>query len=184
MKKIVISVLLVIVFSLAFSAVDLIIPTFSTPVMITTAGQSAGAAMMKVLFTKSTVKDFVFEKLVTAQQLDGYKTLVVVAGASSKGLGAAGIDLDNEISRVSELISAAKAKGIKIIVAQIEGTARRGVSSDNLFSLFVPLSDWVIIVKDADNDGFFSNLCSEKQIPLTIVDKSIEVSAQINKVFE
>jgi len=94
MKKGLFLLAIVILLSVAAFANEVIVPTLSQPVMITTAGQSAGAAMMKVLFTKSQIKEFVFEKLVTSEQIEGYKTLVIVAGASSKGLGAAGIDLD------------------------------------------------------------------------------------------
>ena len=184
MKKGLFLLAIVILLSVAAFANEVIVPTLSQPVMITTAGQSAGAAMMNVLLSKSKIKEFVFEKLVTSEQIEGYKTLVIVAGASSKGLGAAGIDLDGEIERVTTLIEAAKEKGMKVVVAQIEGTARRGASSDQLFSLFIPYSDWVIIVREADTDGFFTSLCEENGIPLTIVEKSIEVSAQLNLVFE
>jgi len=184
MKKGFFALALMLILTLVVFANAAVVPTLAQPVMITTAGQSAGAAMMKVLFTKSRIKEFVFEKLVTSAQIEGYKTLVIVAGASSKGLGAAGIDLEGEIERVTKLIEAAKAIGTKVVVAQIEGTARRGASSDQLFSLFVPFSDWVIIVREADNDGFFTSLCEENNVPLTIVEKSIEVSAQLNLVFE
>jgi len=184
MKKRVVLLAFTLVFAILVIANGPAVPKLAEPVMITTAGQSAGAAMMKVLFTKSNIKDFVFEKLVTADEIEGYETLVIVAGASSKGLGAAGIDFDGETQRVTALIEAAKKQGMKVVVAQIEGAARRGTSSDQLFSLFVPMSDWVIIVRDADSDGFFTNLCEEHGIPLTIVEKSIEVSAQLNAVFE
>jgi len=53
MKKGLFLLAIVILLSVAAFANEVIVPTLSQPVMITTAGQSAGAAMMKVLFTKS-----------------------------------------------------------------------------------------------------------------------------------
>ena len=60
----------------------------------------------------------------------GAKTVLLVLGASSKGLGAAGISAQGEIDRTNLLIAEAKKQGIKIIGLHIGGKSRRGEMSD------------------------------------------------------
>ena len=63
---------------------------FEQPVLITSAGQSADVTIAGMLFKKANVQAKALP-LAKPGDLEGVKTLVVVAGFSSKGLGAAGI---------------------------------------------------------------------------------------------
>ena len=53
---------------------------------------------------------------------DDCKTLILAVGGSSKGLGAAGIDADQELARTDALISAAKEKGIIVLALHTGGS--------------------------------------------------------------
>lgn len=158
---------------------------FEQPVLITSAGQSAGATMMKVLATKAKLQ-FVFDALFKADSLEtkDFRTIIIVVGASSKGLGAAGIDIEQEIQRVRELLKRAKEKGIKIIVAHIEGQTRRGKTSDQLSELVVPFADLVIVTKAGNEDGFFTNLCETEKKSLVVVDTTSAVQEVLEKYFK
>src|SRR6056297_103414 len=97
MKKIIVFLLIAFFAALGFSNDEegLI---FEEPVLITSGGQSPGALQMMVL-AKTGGLDYEFEKDIqaTAEDIEKFNTVIVVVGASGKGLGAAGIDVDTEI---------------------------------------------------------------------------------------
>ena len=143
--------------------------TFESPVLITSAGQSADIEMVKVMFQQSNIP-FAADESVTAE--DGFgdaKTLVVVIGGSSKGLGAAGIDADAELARIEELLDAAEAAGMSVVSAHIGGAGRRGLLGDRNIEPVVTRSDYCIVVDGGNDDGLFTDLCSAGSIPLSEV---------------
>jgi hypothetical protein len=110
----------------------------------------------------------------------GYKTLVVTTGTSMKGMGAAGTNVDKEIARCTELIEAAKAEGIVVIGAHIEGMARRTDASDEAtIKAIMPLSDFILIIEDSDKDGFFTNYAKELGKDLVIAKDALGVGAKL-----
>src|SRR5690606_39131889 len=81
------------------------------PGIITSAGQSSDAVMVNVLANTQLKLGLDFDPLVQAESLVGYRTLVVVVGASAKGLGAAGINEEQEMARVTALVGAGQGPG-------------------------------------------------------------------------
>ncbi|HFE63806.1 MAG TPA: hypothetical protein ENK14_05230, partial [Caldithrix sp.] len=73
------------------------------PVLITSAGQSADVLMVKLLAQKAGLK-FIFEKLATPGMVDSVKSVILVCGGSSKGLGAARIDKEQEFKRIQNIL--------------------------------------------------------------------------------
>ncbi len=132
-------------------------------VALTSVGQSPDAVMARVVFRKLAV-DVDYDALMKPEALAGQKVLVAVVGGSSKGLGAAGIDQDQEKARAIALIEAAKTKGIKVLVMHVGGEGRRGTLSDLFIEAVVPLADHLIVVEGADKDGLFSRLVEGKGI--------------------
>ena len=111
-------------------------PKAELPVLITSCGQSPGATMLKVIFIKMKLqhepKAYEINMLASAEDLkeaksagNPFKSLIIVMGASLKGMGAAGISMDDELSRTETLIAEAQNQGVKIIGAHIEGMKRR-----------------------------------------------------------
>ena len=76
-------------------------PIAEKPILMTSAGQSADVQMLYAVAQKSGLEAEV-RAVAEADQLDAdaYKTLIIAVGGSSKGLGAAGIDADEEKVRV------------------------------------------------------------------------------------
>ena len=116
--------------------------TFESPAFIASVGQSAGAQQARVLATRAGVP-FTFEARPAVEMLEGHQTLVVVLGASTKGLGAAGVDMDAEIDWATELFGKARELGMSIIAMHIEGGTRRGPSSDRVNTTFAPMADHI-----------------------------------------
>jgi hypothetical protein len=158
-------------------------PRFELPNLITSAGQSADVQMASVLAKRAGL-DSVLKKTADAKDLEGVKTLTVVLGASLKGLGAAGIDVEEEKERVRTLIKEAQKKGIPLLSLHLGGEARRGQLTDQLITEFLPLSRMVIIVKSGNFDGLFSKLCEENNIPLVEVEKTVDALASLKDAFQ
>lgn len=167
----------------AVSTIELKEPIAEGPTLLTSGGQSADYQMIGTVMTKKGMQ-FDMKNLATGDDLDGYKTLIVVVGGSSKGLGAAGINAEQELDRVSKLLDAAQAKGLTIIVMHTGGTARRGDMSDKFITPVFPYADYAIVVKEGDNDGLMSGICAEKQIPLALIDSISGVTTALPAAYK
>jgi hypothetical protein len=159
------------------------LPQFELPNLITSVGQSADVQMASVLAKRAGLNS-VLKKTAAVPDLEGIKTLTLVLGASLKGLGAAGIDVDQEKERVRALISEAQKRGIPLLCLHLGGEARRGQLTDQLITEFLPLSQMLIIVKSGDHDGLFSKICKENNIPLIGVEKTVDVLAPLKDAFQ
>ncbi|MDR3258207.1 MAG: DUF6305 family protein [Fusobacteriaceae bacterium] len=177
MKKLVYIILLLLVTVSAFAA------KFEKPILLTSVGQSADVEMVKALLKKAGMEAN-FDKMLTADGIKDEKTLILAIGGSSKGLGAAGIKVEDELERIGKLINGAKEKGIKIIGMHIGGQARRGELSDKFIVSATPYVDYLIVVEDGDGDGIFTKIATEKNIP---IDKTPKISSSVEplkKAFE
>jgi len=153
------------------------------PVLITCAGQSSDVLMAKILAGKAGL-NFVYEKNATAEQVDSVESVVIVPGGSVKGMGAAGIDKDQEYKRVNDLISKAKKVKKKIICMHVGGQSRRGKLSDYFNKLVAENSDMIIVVKEGNSeDNYFSNTAKEKMIPIEIPDKIINITNILKQIY-
>jgi len=172
------------------------IASFEQTVLITSIGQSAGAAQAKILAIRAGL-DFVYEQRASLDALEGMKTLIVVMGASGKGLGAAGVDIDAEIEWATELFDRAQELEIAIIAMHVEGSARRGPMSDQINTVFAPRANYLIIkgsateeeaadIDEAANgniDGLFSTIAEENEIPIAFVAMTLDVVVVLEDLF-
>lgn len=156
---------------------------FQQPVLITSSGQSADVTIAGMLFKKANIQGKSIP-LAKTGDLDGMKTLVVVAGFSSKGLGAAGISREQEVERVKSLLAAAQEKKLKIVTLHLGGKARRGNQSDDFNKMAAEVSSYLLVVKQGDEDRFFSKLAAEKKIALELVDKIADAVQPLAEAFE
>ena len=156
---------------------------FFGPVLISSAGQSADVKMVGMMAKKIKL-DAKVEIMAKPEQLEGIKTLIVVPGFSSKGLGAAGISQKDEMARVTALINAADQKKIPILMVHIGGTARRLGQSDAFNALAAKHSKYMLVVEQGNSDGFFTKLAGETKTPLGIVKKIPDTTQALEKLFK
>jgi len=166
------------------------------PVIVTSCGQSPGPMKIKV-FMKRLNLEHEYNMLASAADLQAalnagkpYKSLIIVTGASLKGMGAAGISIDEELLRTKALIAEAKKQGIKIIGSHVEGMARRaqgaspGDNSDELsIDTVCPESDLLIIRTDGNEDGRFTNIAKAKDIPMIEFEKNMELGKVLRNLY-
>lgn len=155
--------------------------SFAADIALTPAGQSPDAMMVKVILKKMKVSADL-NKMLKASDLSGEKVLIAVVGGSSKGLGAAGIDKDQEKSRLEDLLKAAKEKGIKVLVMHVGGKSRRGKLSDSFITCAVPSADKVIVVKGSNHDGIFDKNLASKDIEILSAENIRKTSVPLKKV--
>ncbi len=156
---------------------------YEQPILISSAGQSADVKLVKMLAQRQDL-DANTVLMATASDLEGVKTLLIVPGFSSKGLGAAGISQKEEYERVEALIKAANDRNISIVLMHIGGNARRKGQSDAFNTLVADNSKEMIVVKQGDEDGFFTELSKKNDIPLTLVDKIIDTAEPMAQLFK
>lgn len=156
-----------------------------TPAIITSAGQSADAAMLSALMEKAGFSCDL-ETTLEPDNFDAsaYKTLILGVGGSQKGLGAAGVDADAEQGRIDALVEKAEDAGMTIIVAHIGGSARRGELSDGFINAVSPKADYLLVVNGGDDDGLFTQIASDHSIPMDIVDNLADVGTVLMKAFK
>ncbi|MGC9320850.1 MAG: DUF6305 family protein [Kosmotogaceae bacterium] len=154
------------------------------PVAVTSAGQSPGALQFTVV-AKMIKLEYTFEKLLSVEtvEISQFKTLVLVVGASGKGLGAANIDIEAEILRVKSLAEAANESGVKVVICNLEGESRRGASSDRIVTELAPFADAYFVKSDADQDGFFTSLSEEAGVPLATFEKTVDLKDVLAEYF-
>lgn len=147
--------------------------SFEGPYILTSAGQSADFQMVKAMLKLNKVENSTDNALLTPDTIpEGTGTIIIVIGGSSKGLGAAGIDAEQELERVDSVIKHAEEKGIAILAMHIGGTARRGELSDKFIEPVIAAAKACIVVEEANaNDMLFTVLSEKYSLPLTLIEK-------------
>jgi hypothetical protein len=178
-------------FPLAAVVLALIVPaaasaqaSFDKPALLTSIGQSSDVAIVKVMLNTQAKLGLDVKPLAQPADLAGVKTLVVVVGASTKGLGAAGIDMDKEIARTKALFKAAKGQGTKIVVMHTGGEARRGKTSNDLIQLVVPEADYVVVVASGNKDKVFQTLAGKRNTPVAEVERTAAAGEAVKALFK
>jgi hypothetical protein len=180
----------------AFPAGQDNMPACRTPILLTSCGQSPGPEMLKVILKRLKL-DFELVGLATDKDLrarqeagNPVKALIVVMGASLKGMGAAGISMDDELRRTAALIDEARRRKITVIGAHIEGMKRRSqgaaagdTTDEQSIDAVAPRSDLLIVNREGNADRRFTGIATEKKIPLIEVEKNLDLLAELEKLF-
>lgn len=155
---------------------------YKEPVLLTSVGQAADVLIMKGLCLRAGIEIQV-KNLATSDSLEGVKTLILVAGGSSKGLGAAKVDVSDEKSRVTELTETARKLNIPILTFHIGGEARRGALSDPFNLQAAEAAELIVVAGDGDQDGFFEENSKKRQAQYIHVEKSFDVIDVLKDIF-
>ena len=154
-------------------------PKASAPVLITSCGQSPDAATMNIVLRMANV-DHTMKEDATAKDLAGgkVKSIMIVTGTSGKGMGAAGVTIEEELTRTKALLAEAKRLNIPVIGVHIGGKNRRGgaVAGDNSDELSIDAvclaAQFMIVRKEGDYDGRFTTISKTRKIPLLLFEKN------------
>jgi len=190
------------------------LPVLSYPVITTTAGQSADIITLNILVEEAGVKyDYCDvptpEMMATGVGLGAavsapgfhvesytdtelypigtpFKTLVVVIGASLKGMGASGLTIESEISRTVDVLEYCKENEIFVVAVHIGGLVARGAEDgDNevIIDAVAPYADYIIVTAEGNEDGRFTEIAEEREIPLTQIDYALGLIDVLKQAF-
>ena len=171
-------------------------PKAETPALITSCGQSNGPTTIKIVMQRLKLA-YDIDPLATPETLQAkakagtpYKTLIITMGASLKGMGAAGIEIEDELARTAALIAEARKEGIKIIGAHIEGLKRRSqgaaagdTTDEQSIDAVAPNSNILLVYKEGNSDGRFTVISQSKKIPLIEFEKTVDLIPALQKLF-
>ena len=172
---------------------------FGQPALITPVGQSADGLMVNVLCRRSKIA-VAYNGLANADSLRAYlageiempvsarrygpiKSVILVPGGSTKGLGAAKIDEKWEMDRVNNLIAGARELEMPIAVCHIGGEARRGSLSDSFNQIAAEAADVIVVVQSGDDDGFFKNIAEARDVPYHLVENMPDIGDALWEYF-
>ncbi len=153
-----------------------------TPALITSCGQSPDAFTVSAAARRIGV-EHLYDDLIDVPELNGFKTVIVVTGASLKGLGEAGFSVSMELSRVSALLAKAKTAGVKVIAVHIGGEARRGANSEKFIDLVIARADCIIATLEGNKDGKFSKEAQRLGIPLFLLKAPKDIGDLLQRIF-
>ena len=132
---------------------------------------------------KKTGAEYTFNATASAEEVAGYKTVIIACGASSKGLGAAGISQEEETARAEAIIKAVQDNDITVIAAHLGGAARRGALSDQFNDMALGVAKYILVVEDGNNDGKFTDAATDKGIPVTLLHSIADAMTPLNDLF-
>ena len=156
---------------------------FQGPVLVTSFGQSTDGSMIEQVMKRLKTVAYTYNHTATSADLSGVKTVVIAVGNSTKGLGAAGISQDQETARAKEFMAAAKKAGVKVICCHIGGATRRGALSDAFADMVLPLSSYILVKEDGNEDGKFTSFAAANNIPITLVYGSKDTVDAFKQIF-
>ncbi len=166
------------------------------PVLVTSCGQSIGPTTIKVVLQRLKMA-YDIDPLAAPETLQAkakagtpYKSLIITMGASLKGMGAAGIEIEDELARAAALIAEARKEGIKIIGAHIEGMKRRSqgaaagdTTDEQSIDAVAPNAHILLVLKEGNSDGRFTVISQAKKIPLIEFEKTLDLIPALEKLF-
>jgi hypothetical protein len=170
--------------------------TAELPVLLTSCGQSPGPTRIQFFLNRLEL-EHEFVEMATAEDLaqrqasgNPVRTVIIVTGASLKGMGAAGVSMREELARTEALIAEARRQGLTVIGAHVEGMARRAQgaaagdnSDEQSIDAVMPFTDLMIVRKDGDEDRRFSIISENDGIPLILFEKNMEMGDVLERVF-
>lgn len=169
------------------------IKQYELPMLITNAGQGPGGKMARLLAsqTKTLILDTDYFYVSEPQEADlkvrPYTSLMVVIGSTDKGLGASGITIEQEISRLEKMVKWAENLNIPMIGVLLEKDKRAsGIptnANERCIDTIAPHCEWLIVVKDGNKDGRFTKISNDYGIPLTIIDTALDFTNLCKQAF-
>ena len=152
-------------------------------IAITSIGQSADVDIIMKQLKKLKI-DYYESKLMEASQLTtSYPILICVVGGSTKGLGGAGLQQEDEEARVKALLEKAVELKTTVLMIHNGGVDRRGTLSDAFIKLAFPYSTYAIVKLEGDTDNLMHDILAAKNVPSAFVEKDADVQAVMKYMF-
>ncbi len=152
------------------------------PALIVAPGLAPEGELVKLLCQRINLQ-VTYNAVAEPKDLAKYKSVMIIIGGSGKGLGAAGIDVQQELKRGEGLLAEAKRLKMVIIGIHVGGPDRRGPVSAKFIELVTPQVNYLIVRADGNKDGIFTKLAKDNDIPLTVIQQTVEITDVLKKLY-
>ncbi len=124
-----------------------------------------------------------YRPFASADSLSDVKSIILVAGASSKGLGAAKVNAGGEETRVKKLLAAAKKAKLPVVMFHVGNEARRGALSDPFNKIAAEGADIIVVAKGGDDDGFFKKIAAARKVRFIPIENTAGSMIVLNELY-
>ena len=155
---------------------------YEEPILVTSFGQSKWENVNLEFYFKAGVT-YTYDAMADASVIPNYKTVVIAVGASSKGLGAAGISEADETARAEAIIKAIQDNDVEVICCHIGGSSRRGSLSDTFADMVMAEASYIVLKEDANFDYKFTNYAEENNKPITLIYSTKDTLSVFSDLF-
>ncbi|UCF92054.1 MAG: hypothetical protein JSW39_27940 [Desulfobacterales bacterium] len=152
------------------------------PAVITSLGQSPDGYTASVLAKRAQLQ-IEYKNLMPAEEVSNYKTVIMAVGASLKGFGSAGVNLDTELKRGAEIVKACKDQNVLLVIFHTGGEGRREQMSNRLLDTVAAKANYLVVLEESNQDEYFTNVSRENNIPITVVESVIKIQDILKEMF-
>ncbi len=181
-KRLVLGLFMVFATANVALAQDAELPSAKGPVLVTSIGQNLAAYQVQLMLARTDVA-FDYDPLGGVDLLEGKGTVLMAVGASVKGFGAAGITIEDELGRARTLAETARENDQLVIIVHATGKEGRDSLSNRLIEGVAPLADLLLGRQDGNDDGLFSDIAAEHEIPLVTFGNVVNLVATFKELF-
>lgn len=153
------------------------------PVFVTSLGQSADLLMLTAILGRLDIT-CTSNAMAVPDDLGEARTVILVVGASSKGLAASEMALEDEQARAEKWATALEMGDRQVVVAYLGGSARRDDPTMSLVQLILPSADALLVVSEGDTDHYFKDFAADIGIPYLAPPSVAESKAWVSRLFE
>lgn len=157
---------------------------FEGPILVISVGKSADISIAKSMMARIKVDYDVFEPEAGKEpDLTGVKTVIIVPGVSTKGLGEAGIQLNDELDATKKIVEKIEAADVKVLVAHLGGSSRRDDLTDQFIDIVLPAADHIVCLDEGNRDGKFTDYAAQHGIPCESAENISGLVTNVQKLF-
>lgn len=136
-------------------------------VYLTTAGQADLQIVHNIITSAGLSEEaFTSEALLEAKNVETGSVVILVIGASGKGLGEAGTDVAKETARAEAFGAKQTAGEIILVVVHVGGEGRTGTQSDPIILKAVPAAKLSMVVDTKTKNNLFVNAVGTSEADL------------------
>ena len=154
--------------------------SFGDPVVIISVGMSADITLAENIAKKVGLNYSVYNAETT--DLSKAASVIIVPGVSTKGLGAAGISLDDEIKATKGILDKLS-DSTSVLVLHLGGSSRRDELTDQLIDVVLPAADHIMALADANKDNKFSDFATKNNVPSNIAAALPNIVTDLSALF-
>ncbi len=156
---------------------------------ITTIGQGEELdiiwAVMESVFDDAEERNntIVNDDLLEPATVEEGAIVFLVVGASSKGMGDAGVDQSAEIARANAFSARAEAGEITLVLIHSGGMTRRGTLSDPMIEAAASDAALMLVLISGNEDAFFNDLSDTTDVPLYLYTNNPALIPPLKQLF-